>query len=94
MSMDHQPHRTRDHDHHAHQQSGSHDQHRVLDLDAEDFSDHLATVLDLTGVQAARRVVDLGAGTGAGSRLLSERYPDAAVTCVDNDPNSPPCPAS
>ncbi|WP_354351244.1 class I SAM-dependent methyltransferase [Pseudarthrobacter sp. PvP090] len=84
--MDHQPHRTRDNDHHSHQRSGSHDQHRVLDLDAEVFGEHLAAVLDVTGVPAARRVVDLGAGTGAGSRLLRERYPDAALTCVDNDP--------
>ena len=86
MSMDHQPHRSLDNDHHAHQQSGSQDQHRVLDLDAEVFGEHLAAVLDVTGVPAARSVVDLGAGTGAGSRLLRERYPDAALTCVDNDP--------
>jgi SAM-dependent methyltransferase len=86
MSMDHQHHQTRDNDHQHHQRSGSHDQHRVLDLDAEVFGDNLAAVLDLTGVAAARSVVDLGAGTGAGSRLLRQRYPDAAVTCVDNDP--------
>jgi SAM-dependent methyltransferase len=84
--MDHQRHPTRDHDHQTHQRPGSHDQHRVLDLDAEVFGDHLTAVLDLTGVPAARSIVDLGAGTGAGSRLLRERYPDAAVTCVDNDP--------
>jgi len=84
--MDHHPHRTRDHDHQPHQRSGGRDQHRFLDLDAEVFGENLAAVLDVTGVPAARRVVDLGAGTGAGSRLLRERYPDGAVTCVDYDP--------
>jgi SAM-dependent methyltransferase len=73
-------------DHQPHQRPGSHDRHRVLDLDAEVFGDHLAAVLDLTGVPSARSIVDLGAGTGAGSRLLRERYPDATVTCIDNDP--------
>lgn len=84
--MDHQPHPTQDNDHQHHQRYGSYDQHRILDLDAEVFGDNLAAVLDLSGVPSARRVVDLGAGTGAGSRLLRERYPDAAVTCIDNDP--------
>ena len=84
--MNHQPHRTRHIDHQPHQRSDIHDQHRILDLDAEVFGDHLAAVLDLIGMPSARRVVDLGAGTGAGSRLLRERYPDAAMTCVDNDP--------
>ncbi len=82
--MNHQP--TPDNNHQHDQRSGGHDQHRGLDLDAEVFGDNLAAVLDVTGVPAARSVVDLGAGTGAGSRLLRERYPDAAVTCVDNDP--------
>jgi trans-aconitate methyltransferase len=74
--------------HQHHQRPGGHDQHRVLDLglDAEVFGDHLAAVLDVTGVPAARSVDDLG--TGAGSRLLRERYPDAAATCVDNDPQT------
>ena len=30
---------------------------------------------------------DLGAGTGAGSRMLRMRFPDATVTCIDNDPH-------
>ena len=68
------------------QHLGSQDQHRVLDLDAEVFGNNLAAVLDLIGPAAARGIVDLGAGTGAGGRLLRERHPDAAVTCVDNDP--------
>ena len=88
--MEHQPHPTRHQAHqHQHQQRpGSQDQHRVLDLDldAEVFGDHLGAVLGLTGVPIARSVVDLGAGTGAGSRLLREQYPAATVTCVDNDP--------
>lgn len=84
--MDHQRPPMRDHDQRTHLRSDSRDQHRVLDLDAEVFGD-LAAVLDLARVTAARSVVDLGAGTGAGSRLLRERYPDASVTCVDNDPH-------
>ena len=57
--MNHQPHGTRDHardrDHDHRQRSGGHDQHRVLDLDAEVFGEHPAAVLDATGVPAAGR---------------------------------------
>jgi trans-aconitate methyltransferase len=74
-----------DHVHPPHQHSGGADQSRFLDLDAEVFGDHLAAVLDLSGVATARGIVDLGAGSGAGSRLLRRRYPDAEVTCIDND---------
>ncbi|MET0864437.1 MAG: class I SAM-dependent methyltransferase [Nakamurella sp.] len=81
--MDHHAHET--HDHHSHQRTDHHDQQHFLELDAEVFGGNLAAVLDLIG-STPRRIVDIGAGTGAGSRLLHERYPDAAVTCVDNDP--------
>lgn len=83
--MDHQPTPKRDH-HHPHERPGSPDRRHFLDLDAEVFGDHLAAVLDEIDLPLARGIVDLGAGTGAGSRLLRNRYPDAAVTCVDNDP--------
>lgn len=74
------------HQHHVeHQEIGSHET-AMLDLDAEVFREHLVAVLDRTGVSNARRIVDLGAGTGAGSRMLRQRYPDAEVICVDNDP--------
>ena len=76
------PHVHHDRDHHQ----PIHDNRHFLDLDAEVFGDHLAAVLDLAGLAAARGVVDLGAGSGAGSRLLLDRYPGAALTCVDNDP--------
>lgn len=50
------------------------------------FTDNLTAVADLIEVTEVRTVVDLGAGSGAGSRLLRRRYPGATVTCVDNDP--------
>jgi trans-aconitate methyltransferase len=70
----------------AHRFARQDDPHRGLDLDAVVFSNHLTAALDLAGSPSARNIVDLGAGTGAGSRVLRERYPDAALTCVDNDP--------
>lgn len=84
MSMNHPPHQ-RQHD--THRQSGNHDQQRFLDLDSEVFGDNLKAVLDLAEYTAAHNIIDLGAGTGAGSRLLRDRYPDASMTCVDNDPH-------
>lgn len=80
--MNHRAHKDQ---HHNHRQSGGHDQQRFLDLDAEVFGDNLKAVLDLAGHTAVRNIVDLGAGTEAGNRLLSDRYPNASVTCVDND---------
>lgn len=84
---------TQGHDHHQHAaghavEGGSdQDQHRrALDLDAEVFGGQLSDVLDAVGPIAPRRIVDLGAGTGASSRLLRDRFPDASVTAVDNAP--------
>jgi trans-aconitate methyltransferase len=84
--MSHSHHRTRDHDHPPHPHPDHAVGRSVLDLDAEVFGENLTAVMDLVGATAVHRVVDLGAGTGAGSRVLRDRYPDAAVTCVDNNP--------
>lgn len=69
--------------HHDHQPSGL---PRALDLDAEVFASNLAAVIALIEHPAVLSIVDLGAGSGAGSRLLRERFPDAVITGVDNDP--------
>lgn len=72
--------------HHSHAPSANHELRRSLDLDAEVFGAGLAAALEFSGVTDARVVVDLGAGTGTGSRLLRERFPEATVIAVDNDP--------
>lgn len=58
----------------------------MLDLDAEVFGAQLGEALDLVPVTAPRHVVDLGAGTGTGTRLLRSRFPNARLTAVDNSP--------
>ncbi|MDJ0380368.1 class I SAM-dependent methyltransferase [Streptomyces sp. G-G2] len=63
------------------------DQTEVLDLDAEVLAEHLAALTDWLPVAAApRHIVDLGAGTGAGTLALLARFPDAYVTAVDSSP--------
>ena len=59
----------------------------ILDLDAELFAGHLtsvtARVADLAR-GAVTHIVDLGAGTGAGTFALLARFPAARVTAVDS----------
>lgn len=75
------------HEHrHQHQHQRGDQHRRTLDLDAEVFAGQLVDVLDALGPLAPQRIVDLGAGTGAGSRLLRDRFPTATVTAVDDDP--------
>lgn len=70
--------------HYDHSRSGS-DQVEILDLDAEVLAQYLAAITDWLPIEAPpRRMVDLGAGTGAGTFALLERFPQARVTAVDS----------
>lgn len=62
----------------------------VLDLDAAIFAPYLTEVtarIAELAEDAVTHVVDLGAGTGAGTFALLERFPHARVTAVDSSPS-------
>ncbi|QKW23419.1 class I SAM-dependent methyltransferase [Kitasatospora sp. NA04385] len=86
----HQPQHGHQHGHQPQHQHPAEDdaaQAEVLDLDAEVLAGHLAAITDWLPLDAEpRRIVDLGAGTGAGAFALLRRFPDAEVTAVDASP--------
>ena len=60
-------------------------QAELLDLDAEVLAEHIASIVAWLPVgPGPRRIVDLGAGTGAGTLALLEHFPEADVTAVDS----------
>lgn len=76
------------HDHVAEQAHG-HDAGLadLLDLDAEVHASHLDEVIDWVGRHAPGppgTVVDVGAGTGTGTRALARRFPAARLVAVDS----------
>ncbi|AXB41584.1 class I SAM-dependent methyltransferase [Amycolatopsis albispora] len=72
---------THTHQHHHHGQA------EILDLDAEVLAEHLAAIVSwLPLTSGPRQIVDLAAGTGAGTFALLERFPEAQVTAVDASP--------
>ncbi len=78
------------HDHHPHTPAHAHgDLAELLDLDAEitrDQTDEL-TAWIATAAGDVTRILDVGAGTGAGTFALLRRFPAATVTAVDVDPD-------
>ncbi|WP_020663248.1 class I SAM-dependent methyltransferase [Amycolatopsis benzoatilytica] len=83
---------------HAHAHGGHHShshqhhdadsaQAEILELDAEVLAEHTNDIvkwLPLNG--SPRQIVDLAAGTGAGTFALLNQFPDAHVTAVDTSP--------
>ncbi len=71
------------HHHHDHEVLAD-----VLDLDAEVLHEHLTEVMAWVHERAGTvaTVLDLGAGTGAGTLALARRFPGATVTAVDVSP--------
>ena len=74
-------------DHHGHRAAQhAHDdgQAQVLDLDAEVLSEHITAVAAWLPVRTPpTEIVDLGAGTGAGSFALLRQFPGIHLTAVD-----------
>ncbi|BBG03791.1 MULTISPECIES: class I SAM-dependent methyltransferase [Pseudonocardia] len=67
-----------------HDDPHGHDVGEILDLDADLLGEQIAAIVASLPVRTAPvRIVDLGAGTGAGTFALLERFPDARVVAVD-----------
>jgi SAM-dependent methyltransferase len=79
---EHTPHHGGSHGHHQKQDDSG--QAEILDLEAKVLAEHIASITTWLPLKAEpRQIVDLGCGTGAGTFVLLERFPEAHVTAVD-----------
>jgi SAM-dependent methyltransferase len=75
--------------HHSHHEAHMHDDSPadLLDLDAEVHRGYLEGLVEWIADRSAPRVIiDVGAGTGTGTRALAERFPEAELIAVDRSP--------
>ncbi|ROO86215.1 methyltransferase family protein [Actinocorallia herbida] len=87
----HTHHRSQEHGHgHGHGHDGEGEETallEILDLDAEVFSDLMdeatSLIAEAAGDTPPQQVLDLGAGTGAGTFALLRRFPEASAVAVD-----------
>ncbi|GAB3127528.1 class I SAM-dependent methyltransferase [Glaciibacter psychrotolerans] len=74
---------------HEHEHEHEHDEPamaEMLDLAADVLASSLSEIINWVGglaPAAPRRVVDVGAGTGTGSRALGRRFPTAEIVALD-----------
>lgn len=81
----HQGHHSHGHGHSHHDADSA--QAEILELDAEVLAEHTNDIirwLPLSG--RPRQIVDLAAGTGAGTFALLDQFPEVHVTAVDTSP--------
>ncbi|WP_020418560.1 trans-aconitate 2-methyltransferase [Amycolatopsis sp. ATCC 39116] len=86
MTRAHAQHQSHDHHGHDHHDADS-AQAEILELDAEALAEHTTGIIRWLPLHGSpRQIVDLAAGTGAGTFALLDQFPEAHVTAVDTSP--------
>ncbi|MEU0464472.1 methyltransferase [Amycolatopsis sp. NPDC006131] len=86
MTRAHAQHQSHDHHGHDHHDADS-AQAEILELDAEALAEHTTGIIRWLPLHGSpRQIVDLAAGTGAGTFALLDQFPEAHVTAVDTAP--------
>ncbi|MEU0511648.1 methyltransferase [Amycolatopsis sp. NPDC006125] len=86
MTRAHAQHQSHDHHGHDHHDADG-AQAEILELDAEALAEHTTGIIRWLPLHGSpRQIVDLAAGTGAGTFALLDQFPEAHVTAVDTSP--------